>query len=511
MDTAPRGAPRGAWEIAGLLAGLAGLAVSHAATLVLTSRATPPVAVAELFVQYVPGVVAETAIDVLGRADKPVLVVGVLLVVGGLLVYAGRLAARAWWKPLVVYAVLGGIGTVAMLTRYDARPVDVLPVIAGVVTWMVALSFLTDPLRVEAASGIPESGHTRRGFLLRGGVVGAIAIGLGVFGEQFGRQRRRVEQTRALLNLPLTRPRPPDDVRVDVDGVGPWQTPNAAFYQIHTAIVVPTIAPQDWRLRIHGMVEREITLTYQDLLDRELAEDWITLNCVSNQVGGPLIGNAWWSGVRIDTLLAEAGPAPGADAVKQTSQDGWTCGTPLGALTDPERNAMLAIGMNGRPLPITHGFPVRMIVPGLYGYVSATKWLVDLEVTRFADFEAYWTGKGWGERGPVKIGSRIEVPRNGGDLPTGAARVGGVAWAQHTGIAGVEVALDGGGWRAAEIAGAPNDDTWVQWAATLDLDEGDHELRVRAIGKDGETQTGVERDVLPDGATGWHGISFSAS
>jgi DMSO/TMAO reductase YedYZ molybdopterin-dependent catalytic subunit len=327
--------------------------------------------------------------------------------------------------------------------------------------------------------------HTRRTFLLRSSFTAVIAVALGAFGERFGRRRAVVEQTRRLLNLPVSNPAPPAYVRTGVEGVRPWQTSNGAFYQIHTAIVVPAVEPQDWSLRIHGMVDREVTLSYQDLLDRELTETWITLNCVSNQVGGSLIGNAWWSGVKVSSLLEELGVSPEADAVKQTSHDGWTCGTPLAALTDPDRDAMLAIAMNGVPLPLDHGFPVRMIVPGLYGYVSATKWVVDLEVTRFQDFEAYWTGKGWGEQGPVKIGSRIEVPSNGGDLPVGSARVGGTAWAQHTGIAGVEVAVDGGAWQRVEIAGVPNDDTWVQWSATLELEEGDHEIRVRAIGKDG--------------------------
>jgi Oxidoreductase molybdopterin binding domain len=243
---------------------------------------------------------------------------------------------------------------------------------------------------------------------------------------------------------------------------------------------------------------------------RELTEAWVTLNCVSNAVGGSLIGNAWWSGVRTADLLKEAGVLPGADAVLQTSDDGWTCGTPVAALTD-DRNAMLAVAMNGQALPIEHGFPVRTLVPGLYGFVSACKWVVDWEVTSFSEFSAFWTSRGWSEQAPVKIASRIDVPDNGTEVHGGSVRAGGMAWHQHTGISGVQVSLDGGAWQPAEIGDADLVDSWVQWTATLDVDEGDHVLRVRAIGADGEVQTGVEADVVPDGATGWHSVEFSAT
>ncbi|TNM36721.1 oxidoreductase, partial [Nocardioides albidus] len=293
-------------------------------------------------------------------------------------------------------------------------------------------------------------------------------------------------------------------------GVSSWQTANEGFYLIDTAIIKPTIAPADWELRIHGMVEREIRLTYADLVRREITQDWITLNCVSNEVGGDLVGNAWWSGTRLAAILAEAGPKEGADAVLQTSEDGWTCGTPLAVLMD-DRNAMLAVAMNGEPLPIEHGFPVRTIVPGLYGYVSACKWVVDMEVTRFEDITAYWTDKGWSEQGPVKIASKIEVPGDGADVPAGEVVCAGVAWLQHTGISAVEVQVDGGRWQPATLAATPNADTWVQWRLALDLPAGEHRLRVRAIDAEGRTQTGAIADVVPDGATGWHTISVTAS
>jgi DMSO/TMAO reductase YedYZ molybdopterin-dependent catalytic subunit len=325
-----------------------------------------------------------------------------------------------------------------------------------------------------------------------------------------GRGRREVEEARRLLRLPgVSLPEPPAGVSVGLEGITPWRTPNEKFYLIHTAIIPPAIEPADWRLRIHGMVDRELVLTYDDLMARELTEAWVTLNCVSNPVGGNLIGNAWWSGVRIAELMREAGVRDGADAVLQTSDDGWNCGTPLSALTDG-RNAMLTVAMNGEPLPIEHGFPVRTLVPGLYGYVSACKWVVDMEVTRFEDISAYWTQRGWGEQGPVKMSSRIDAPKNGDELDAGSQRVGGVAWAQHTGISAVEVSLDGGAWQSAETGDAGTVDCWVQWTTTLTVGEGDHVLRVRATDNDGLVQTGAEADVLPDGATGWHEVSFTA-
>jgi DMSO/TMAO reductase YedYZ molybdopterin-dependent catalytic subunit len=350
---------------------------------------------------------------------------------------------------------------------------------------------------------------SRRSFLVRAGVLAALAVVAGGAGRLVGRGRRQVEETRRLLKLTgVSEPEVPTAVNASVPGITPWRTQSSDFYLIHTAIVTPTIEPRDWSLRIHGMVDREIVVTYEDLLDRQRTEAWITLNCVSNPVGGDLIGNAWWAGVRVADLLAEAGVHTDADAVLQTSKDGWNCGTPLAALTD-DRNAMLALAMNGRPLPIDHGFPVRTIVPGLYGYVSACKWVVDMEVTRFDRIQAYWTGKGWSEQGPVKLASRIDVPSSGDAVPAGSVSFGGVAWHQHTGIRGVEISLDGGDWQAAEVAPGPTDDTWVQWAHTTRVTPGDHLVRVRAIGKDGEVQTGVERGVLPNGATGYHEVDFT--
>ncbi len=351
-------------------------------------------------------------------------------------------------------------------------------------------------------------GVSRRDFVFRAGLVTLGAVTVGVSGRLLGAGRRAVESARSVLALPVTTGRIHEEYSVGVPGVARWRTPNDVFYRIDTALSVPVVLPHEWRLRVHGLVERELDLRYRDLLDRGLVHAWITLCCVSNEVGGPLISNAWWSGVPIADLLAEAGVDPSADAVLSTSADGWTCGTPLTALTDG-RPALLAVAMNGVPLPVEHGFPVRMVVPGLYGYVSATKWVVELRVSRFADITAYWTERGWSARGPVKTQSRIDTPRDGATVAQGSVAVAGVAWAQHRGIQQVEVRVDDGPWQTARLAAVPGVDTWRQWVLDWTATPGEHTLAVRATDRTGATQTGRRQGVLPDGATGWHTIAVT--
>ncbi len=504
------------------MAGYAGLASSYFLAMVLTTRDAPVWAVAEAITRLAPGAVVERAIGILGHWDKPFLLLAILVAVGLLFAWAGQLARRSWWAPTIVFGVLALLGAGAVRWQRNSTTLDLLPIAVGFATWLLCLFLLTGPLRrheraVRAAKEAdddrpaPSADHTRRTFLIRAGLIVAAGTVAGGVGRVVGRGRRQVEEARRLLRLPgVTEPALPPGVRLDVEGITPWATRAADFYRIDTAFVVPAIEPVDWMVRIHGMVDREVVLTYSQLINRQVTEAWITLNCVSNPVGGDLIGNAWWSGVRIADLLEEAGVRPGADAVLQTSDDGWTCGTPLSALTDG-RDAMLAVAMNGRPLPIDHGFPVRTIVPGLYGYVSACKWVVDLEVTRFRDIEAYWTKRGWSEKGPVKMSARIDVPRDGGEVPVDRALVGGVAWSQNTGIQAVEVSVDDGPWQRATLGTVPSSDTWVQWSAALDVVPGEHNLAVRAIDAIGDVQTAAEQDTVPDGATGYHRIEFRAT
>lgn len=487
--------------MAGVVAGASGLATSWFAANALHVRAWPVVAVAEWVIRHTPGHVAETAIQHLGHRDKPVLVsiiVALLVVIFALLGAAGR---RHWWVPILGFLVLGVVGGLAVAAERAEGGHGQIAVMVGLLTWVGVFGLVTEPLRYQPPEG--------RRAALRLGLVAAGAVVVGAFAPYVGRGRRAVEQARSRLRLTgVTRPVVP--AGADLGLAQPWATPTGAFYRIDTAVSPPALDPTTWRVRIHGMVERELTLSLDDLLARQRTQAWITLNCVSNPVGGDLIGNAWWSGVLLRSLLAEAGVKSGADAVLQTSADGWTCGTPLSALQD-ERNAMLAVAMNGAPLPINHGFPVRTIVPGLYGYVSACKWVVDLKVTTMDDAVGYWIPLGWAVKGPVKLASRIDRPASGEVVPAGTYTIAGVAWQQETGVASVEVSVDGGAWQKATLGRVPDDETWVQWRIDVPLTSGAHQAQVRAVSASGEVQTPVRRDVVPDGATGWHRVDFEVS
>jgi DMSO/TMAO reductase YedYZ molybdopterin-dependent catalytic subunit len=316
-----------------------------------------------------------------------------------------------------------------------------------------------------------------------------------------------VEDARARFRLPTPTRRDPVPAGAELgeQGLSPYVTANDDFYRIDTALQVPVLAAEDWSLKITGMVDKEISISFADLIAMPLVEHVATLTCVSNEVGGDLIGNAVWLGLPIRQLLAQAGPRSGADMVLSTSEDGWTAGTPLAALTDPDREALLAVGMNGEALPIEHGYPVRMVVPGLYGYVSATKWVRELKITTFAEDQGYWTPLGWSALGPIKTGSRIDVPRKR-TVPGGTVVVAGVAWDQHTGIAKVEVGINGD-WREAELAEVTGPDTWRQWRYSWDAAPGNYDVAVRATNADGKQQTADLAAPAPDGATGWHTIT----
>jgi DMSO/TMAO reductase YedYZ molybdopterin-dependent catalytic subunit len=500
---------RGAWALAGALSALAGLAVSYLATALVGGDESPVAAVAEQVIRLTPGGVAERAIQSVGHADKPLLVAGTIAVVtllSSLVAVLARRSAAGLAVPAAAYAVIAAVGLAAVLAQPAPRVPGVVGAIAGWVAWVGVLALLTRPLEAP----LLDDGSRRQFLLGVGGVVAASVVAT-YAGRVAGRRRREVDAARRALHLRgVTRPVVGPAYDLEVAHQPPWLTPVGEFYRIDTSIVPPAVRPSDWTLRIHGMVDHPLTLTFDELLARQVSEEWMTLNCVSNTVGGDLIGNAWWSGVRIAPLLAEAGVRPGADGVLQTSADGWTCLTPIEALTD-DRGAMLAVAQNGEPLTVEHGFPVRMIVPGLYGYVSATKWVVELEVTRFDQAQGYWTDKGWSARGPVKLASRIDVPRAGSTVDGGDVVVAGTAWQQHVGVSAVEISVDGGAWRPTELAAVPDVDTWVQWRTTVPLDAGEHQVRVRATSAAGEVQTSVRAQPAPDGATGWHSVGFDVS
>ncbi|QWZ07631.1 molybdopterin-dependent oxidoreductase [Nocardioides panacis] len=352
----------------------------------------------------------------------------------------------------------------------------------------------------------------RRKFLAAAAAVGAVAVAGGAVRQTFGGSAAAGERADITLPKPgAPTPALASGTSLDVPGITPYLTPNKDFYRVDTALSVPDVPIDGYTLRIHGMVDKEIELTYEDLLARRMIEKRITLTCVSNPVGGKYAGNATWLGVPIRDLLEEAGVQDGADAVKSTSADNMTIGTPLGALNDPERDAILAVAMNGEPLPLAHGFPVRMVVPGLYGYVSATKWVVDIEVTRFADFKAYWSTRGYSVKAPIKTAARIDVPKSFAQVRTGdKVPVAGVAWSQDRGIRSVEVRVDGGAWEQATLADQDNIDTWRQWVWMWEPQAGTHQLEVRATDDTGYTQTDKRVPIAPNGSTGWHSVNVTA-
>jgi DMSO/TMAO reductase YedYZ molybdopterin-dependent catalytic subunit len=421
----------------------------------------------------------------------------------------------------LVFLAMGVVVVLAVHSRLPSGPTRYYPAVMGVLVAMVAMSLLVD--RARAASAVSSARENlpaerrlpasvaasdRRSFLILAGVMAASSLAVTLFGRALAHNRAKVEAARASLMRRFGSVPAVAGVSVGVDGVAPWVTPVSDFYRIDTALSVPLVVPGDWQVRIHGMVDKEITLDYEQLLARGVTHDWLTLCCVSNPVGGDLISNAYWTGVPIAPILAEAGVHPDADAVLSRSVDGWTAGTPLAALTDG-RNALFAVAMNGQPLTPEHGFPVRMVVPGLYGYVSATKWVVDLEVTRFSDFSAFWTQRGWSAQGPVKTQSRIDVPRNGSSASAGTVMVAGVAWAQHRGIRKVEVQVDDRPWQTCRIAADPTIDSWRQWSYEWQATSGSHTIQVRATDGAGETQTSRVAGVLPNGATGYDNIQVT--
>ena len=350
----------------------------------------------------------------------------------------------------------------------------------------------------------PPRWPARRRFLISSGIAAAAAAAGTVAGRELS-TRRNVSQARAALRFPgpaVPAPPLPAGSDLKIPGLSSFITPDDSFYRVDTALLVPQVDPATWQLRIHGMVQREVTITFAELLKRPLIEDYVTLTCVSDPVSGPYVGNAKWLGASLAALIRQARPRAGADQLLCTSVDGFTSGTPLQAVLDGP-DALLAVAMNGTPLPVEHGFPARMVIPGLYGYVSATKWVTDIEVTTFAAASAYWVQRGWSQQAPIKTESRIDVPAAGATLRPGPTPVAGVAWAQHKGVAAVEVRVDRGVWHQARLAAVPDIDTWRQWVWEWPATPGAHLLEARATDATGYTQTPVQAQPPPNGASGY--------
>ncbi|WP_253250457.1 molybdopterin-dependent oxidoreductase, partial [Arthrobacter globiformis] len=418
------GGHRRLWAaVAGAVAAGTGVIASELVAGFISPSLSAVTALGGAVIDAVPPGVKDWAVALFGTADKLALLAGMALAIAVIAAAAGVLELRRRFAGVAVFAVFGIVGLAAVLTRAQVTATAVvLPLLAAGIGIAVLLK-LVRRLAAAGAAGAGEAGGTgeapaRRGFFqMLGGTAAGVLVGGAVVTVWRG-GAAGVNEVRRALRLPVPQsPAPPIPAGADIGlaGVAPLVTPNPDFYRIDTALSVPVLDSREWRLKVTGLVERDVELTFEDLVAKPLVERHVTIACVSNEVGGDLIGNARWLGWPVRELLAMAGPKPEADMVLSRSSDGFTASTPLEVLTD-RRDALLALGMNGEPLPLEHGFPVRMIVPGLYGYVSATKWLTELKVTRFADDVAYWTPRGWSERGPIKLSSRIDVPRNGASV-----------------------------------------------------------------------------------------------
>ncbi|WP_394248478.1 molybdopterin-dependent oxidoreductase [Arthrobacter pityocampae] len=564
LPTSRRGLPLLA-ALAGIIAAGVVLGVAELAGAFFRASATPVIAMGSTFIDFTPPWLKDFAIATFGTSDKLALLVGMGITIALLAAVLGVVAFRRWALGVAGVLVMGSVILACVLTRAGASLPDAVPTVVGTAAGLLALRVLTARLR-HAAVGAPAAGPapgdtagrsavgtgeadglentaggdtartgsvttapsrssvrasatrpagttSRRGFFAAAGVTAVVAAAAAGGGRLLAGARNEVAALRGSLRFPTpASPAPalPAGVQSPVAGVTPFVTPNSDFYRIDTALSVPQLTTDDWVLRVHGMVEEEFELTFQDLPDADLVERHITLTCVSNPVGGDLAGTAKWLGYPLREVLARARPLDGADMVLSTSSDGFSASTPLPVLQDG-RDALLAVAMNDEPLPVEHGFPVRMVVPGLYGYVSATKWVVDLEVTRFADRTAYWTDRGWSEKGPIKTMARVEVPKSFAQVDGGTVQLGGVAWSQQRGITAVEVSVDGGDWESVSLAAEASVDTWRQWSHEVTLDSGLHTVRARATDAVDGLQTEERADTVPDGASGWQSVQFTVT
>lgn len=509
-------APTNERMLAGLAAAAVSLGVAESVGIPFGARANARTAIGSAIVDLTPGPVKEWAIQTLGSLDKLFLGIVVLVAIATIAAVAGTLETRR--RPLgsALIAAAGVLGCVAVLSRPGATALDTIPTVAGALCGVTTLRLLNRRFgpgaadREDLADHAPDAGRRKvvlfalLGFGVVSGVAGAVITRLthSVAGDRSG--------------FALARPRipaPPIPAGVQPKGVAlpSFVTPSADFYRVDTALAVPQLSHGDWRLRVHGMADRETTYSFDDLAHFEVVEKVTTLTCVSNPVGGQLISTGVWTGYRVADLLAAAGVHADADMVLSTSIDGFTAGTPVDALTDG-RDALLAVGLNGQPLPIEHGYPARLVVPGLYGYVSATKWVVDLELTRFDRARAYWTRQGWAARAPIKTESRIDVPKAGQQVPVGPVVFGGVAWAQNRGVRAVEVRIGDGDWQPAELGASYSNETWRLWSFPWQAKApGRQSITVRATDNTGATQTSERVPPAPDGATGWHTVDFTVA
>lgn len=506
------------YAVFGVLAAAFGVAIGTLVAAFIDVSYAPIEVVASTAIDIPPTPVKEWATSTFGTASKSVVVGVVIVSVVAIAAWAGATSRTRPRFGVQVMAVGGVVGAVAALLRpVDAFLAPLPSLLAGAAAalalWLlIRLAGPGDDVSADTSTQLDSAEEatspqqpkevSRRNVLL--GVGGIVVVGGAALASARWLTTRAsavASRVAAVLPQPVeSLPPLPASVQAPVPGMTPFITPNTDFYRIDTAVIVPQVTAEEWTLAFDGMVRRPFTITYAELLEMPMIERDITIMCVSNPIGGDLIGTARWLGTPLLPLLERAGIESGADQLFSTSVDGWTCSTPLDGLA--EREPLLAIGMNGEPLPIEHGFPVRMIIPGLYGFISATKWVARISASTYAQDPAYWTVRGWATDAPVLTGSRIDLPD--GSITVGQTAIGGVAWAMDgDGISRVEVSIDDGPWQEARLADQPTPRTWRQWWLEWEATPGSHAIAVRATNGLGETQTSEVRDVVPSGATGY--------
>ncbi|MFC9327582.1 molybdopterin-dependent oxidoreductase [Kitasatospora sp. NPDC057015] len=515
--------------VVGLAAAASAIALGELVAAFTGPASAPALAVGSAAIDLTPTPLKEYAIRTFGTNDKAVLLGGIYLTLTALAVLAGLVAVRRPRAGAAVFAVFGGVGAWAAMSRSTAGVSYLLPSLAAGLGGAAVVLLLAGRYRralpptapgahsapgaraggaatVEAAAPVAVRADRRQFLVATGGTL-VLAAAVGYSGRSLSQSRNDVSAARLAVRIPPpVRPLRalPAAVHPGIPGLSPFVTPNSEFYRVDTALTLPRIDPDQWALRIHGLVDRPLLISFDELLRRPLEELDHTMSCVSNEVGGPYLGTTRWLGASLPALLREAGVRAGGDQLVGRSKDGMTIGTPLEAVLDG-RSALLAVAMNGEALPVAHGFPCRSVVPGFYGYTSATKWLVDLEVTTFARYDPYWVRRGWDRTGAVRTASRIEVPAGFARIPAGTVTVAGTAWATHRGIAAVEVRVNDGPWAQATLAADAGPDLWRQWSYEwTGARPGTHTLQVRATDTTGAVQPEARATPFPSGSTGWH-------
>ena len=486
------------------------------------------VAIGTLVIDLQPPGAKDLVVSLFGTNDKlalNILILAAALAIGGFL---GLVARTHFSRVAGIFVAVGVVALFASLRLGTfSMPLSVVTVALAVGAALLTLRVLVDaaagsrtfgaganraPARTADRAGImdPRGGMPdwdRRRFLMLSGGLAVGSVVVGSIGRALLQNAHSQEPVTADLPPASLEPAPlQPDTSLAVDGITPIVVPNDAFYRIDTSLLAPRVNVATWSVTVKGMVDRTVTLTYDELAAMPIFEQYVTIACVSNEIGGNLVGNALWRGVHLREVLAMAGVHPGATQIVGRSVDGFTVGFPTAWAMDPSRDPMIALGMNGQPLPVEHGYPARLIVPGLYGYVSATKWLAEIELTTLEAFDAYWIPRGWAKEAPILTQSRIDVPRDGASLGAGPVAIAGVAWAPDRGVSKVEVRIDQGAWLPATLSAPLSKATWVQWRAGWDATAGDHTIEVRATDGKGEVQTDQVTPPPPDGARGHHTI-----